>query len=234
LLIDCRSLEIEHTRCRRPCGLVINSGMPRQLVDSAYAERRRVCEMAAARLGLSALRDATPEQVADEPRARHVVSENARVLAAAEALSSGDLPTLGRLLSESHASLRDETPEVSTPELDVLAEKLSRPARWRPAHRRRLRGCVAARGRARSPSPPPVATKRRHLPHVHPPCRGRAIRDELRRSGLRGGAARGGRDRAHRDRARSDRGRRLLASGPRESGLLVLVYVNTDRYCAKE
>ena len=124
LLIDCRSLEIEHIPLPpRLAVLVINSGMPRQLVDSAYAERRRVCEMAAARLGLSALRDATPEQVADEPRARHVVSENARVLAAAEALAAGDLATLGRLLSESHASLRDDF-EVSTPELDVLVEKL--------------------------------------------------------------------------------------------------------------
>ncbi len=124
LLIDCRSLEIEHIPLPpRLAVLVINSGMPRQLVDSAYAERRRVCEMAAARLGVSALRDATPEQVADEPRARHVVSENARVLAAAEALVSGDLATLGRLLTESHASLRDDF-EVSTPELDVLVEKL--------------------------------------------------------------------------------------------------------------
>jgi galactokinase len=124
LLIDCRSLEIERIPLPpRLAVLVINSGMPRQLVDSAYAERRRACETAAARLGLAALRDATPEQVADEPRARHVVSENARVLAAAEALASGDLPTLGRLLSESHASLRDDF-EVSTHELDVLVEKL--------------------------------------------------------------------------------------------------------------
>jgi galactokinase len=124
LLIDCRSLEIEQIPLPpRLAVLVINSGMPRQLVDSAYAERRRACEAVAARLGLSALRDATPEQVADEPRARHVVSENARVLAAGEALASGDLVTLGRLLVESHASLRDDF-DVSTPELDVLVEKL--------------------------------------------------------------------------------------------------------------
>jgi galactokinase len=124
LLIDCRSLEIEHIPLPpRLAVLVINSGMPRQLVDSAYAQRRRACEMVAARLGLSALRDATPEQVEDEPRARHVVSENARVLAAAEALVTGDLVTLGQLLTESHASLRDDF-QVSTPELDVLVEKL--------------------------------------------------------------------------------------------------------------
>jgi galactokinase len=124
LLIDCRSLEIEHIPLPpRLAVLVINSGMPRQLVDSAYAQRRRACEMVAARLGLSALRDATPEQVEDEPRARHVVSENSRVLAAAEALVTGDLVTLGQLLTESHASLRDDF-QVSTPELDVLVEKL--------------------------------------------------------------------------------------------------------------
>jgi galactokinase len=124
LLIDCRTLEIEQIPLPpRLAVLVIHSGMPRQLVDSAYGERQRACEAAAARLGVPALRDATPEQVAGLPRARHVVSENARVLAAAEALKSGDLPTLGRLLAESHASLRDDF-EVSTPELDVLVEKL--------------------------------------------------------------------------------------------------------------
>jgi galactokinase len=124
LLIDCRSFEIEPIPLPpRLAVLVIHTGMPRQLVDSAYGERRRACEEAAARLGVPALRDATPEQVADEPRARHVVSENARVLAAAEALASSDLATLGQLLAESHASLRDDF-EVSTPELDVLVEKL--------------------------------------------------------------------------------------------------------------
>jgi galactokinase len=77
----------------------------------------------AARLGLRALRDATPEQVADEPRARHVVSENARVLAAAGALSAGNGDALGPLLRESHESLRDDY-EVSTPELDALVAAL--------------------------------------------------------------------------------------------------------------
>jgi galactokinase len=124
LLIDCRSFEIEHIPLPpRLAVIVIDSGMPRQLVDSAYAERRRACELAAARLGVPSLRDATPEQVADDPRARHVVSENVRVLAAAEALATDDLARLGRLLAESHASLRDDF-EVSTPELDVLVEKL--------------------------------------------------------------------------------------------------------------
>jgi galactokinase len=124
LLIDCRSLEIEQIPLpARLAVLVVHSGMPRQLVDSAYGERQRACVRAAAELGIPALRDASAEQVAGDPRSRHVVSENARVLAAAEALASGDLAALGTLLAESHASLRDDF-EVSTPELDVLVEKL--------------------------------------------------------------------------------------------------------------
>jgi galactokinase len=126
LLIDCRSLEVEPIPL--PEGLaivVVHSGLPRALEHSAYAERRASCEAAAARLGVAALRDATPEQVAGEPRARHVVSENARVLEAADALRHGDVDRLGSLMSASHASLRDDF-EVSTPELDALVVALER------------------------------------------------------------------------------------------------------------
>jgi galactokinase len=63
------------------------------------------------------------EQVRDEPRARHVVSENARVLAMADVLPRGDLSVLGPILLASHASLRDDY-GVSTPELDTLVELL--------------------------------------------------------------------------------------------------------------
>lgn len=124
LLIDCRNLEMEPVPL--PAGIsivVVESGLARSLDGTAYAERRAECEAVAARLGLRALRDATAEQVADEPRARHVVSENARVLAAADALRRNDVVALGELLSRSHASLRDDF-EVSTPELDVLVETL--------------------------------------------------------------------------------------------------------------
>jgi galactokinase len=126
LLIDCRSLEVEPILL--PEGLaivVVHSGLPRALEHSAYAERRAACEAAAAGLGLAALRDATPEQVANEPRARHVVSENARVLEAADALRVGDVDRLGSLMSASHVSLRDDF-EVSTPELDALVAALGR------------------------------------------------------------------------------------------------------------
>jgi galactokinase len=122
LLIDCRSLEITPVPIPDELAvLVCDSGAPRRLAGSAYAERRSACEAAAARIGVPALRDATAEQVADDPRARHVVSENARVLAAADALARGSLAELGRLMLESHASLRDDY-EVSTPELDALVD----------------------------------------------------------------------------------------------------------------
>jgi galactokinase len=124
LLLDCRTLDVQALAL--PSGLdvvVVHSGLPRVLADSAYAERRAACEAAAARLGVRTLRDATPEQVADDRRARHVVSENARVRAFADALRRSDLDALGPLMLASHASLRDDF-EVSTPELDLLVELL--------------------------------------------------------------------------------------------------------------
>ncbi len=124
LLIDCRTLEVSPVLLPPEAAvLVVYSGVSRSLADTAYAERRRTCDKVAARLGLPALRDATPEQIAGHRWARHVVSENARVLEAARALEDDDLSVLGRLLSESHASLRDDY-DVSTPELDALTAAL--------------------------------------------------------------------------------------------------------------
>jgi galactokinase len=107
--------------------VVVDSGERRALVGSAYAERRRQCEEAARRIG--PLRGATLADVAslDEGvirrRAHHVVSENVRVTAFAEALRSGDLAAAGALMHESHVSLRDDF-EVSTPGLDRLVAGL--------------------------------------------------------------------------------------------------------------
>jgi galactokinase len=124
LLIDCRSLEIRPVRLPESLGvLVVHSGLPRTLAGSAYAERRVACEALAHKLGLSALRDATEDTVADEPLGRHVVSENRRVLDVADALAEGDLARVGHLFAESHASLRDDF-AVSTAELDLLVEEL--------------------------------------------------------------------------------------------------------------
>jgi galactokinase len=133
LLIYCRSLEIEPL----PLALeesgvaivVVDSAVRRSLGDSAYNERRRECAEAAAALGATALRDVTAEALearrADLPetlyrRVRHVVREEARVAAAAGALRGGDLETLGRLLYESHQSLR--TTSGLLPETNLLVE----------------------------------------------------------------------------------------------------------------
>jgi galactokinase len=124
LLLDCRALDVTPVPLPRSHAvLVVHSGVPRTLVGSAYSERRAACDAAARRLGVAALRDATPEQVADDPFARHVVSENQRVLDFAAALRSQDVNALGPLLLASHASLRDDY-AVSTPELDLLVDQL--------------------------------------------------------------------------------------------------------------
>lgn len=106
--------------------LVIDTGQPHELVDGGYAERRAQCEAAAAELGVPALRDvvsvAEVERITDpvaRRRARHVVTENARVVRVAEELRSGADPRgIGPILTAAHASLRDDF-EVCTPALDA-------------------------------------------------------------------------------------------------------------------
>jgi galactokinase len=124
LLIDCRTLGVDAVELPDDIAiLAVHSGMARTLAGSAYAERRDATEATAARLGLRALRDARPPDVADDPFARHVVSENERVLETVTALRVGDLERLGALFATSHASLRDDY-RVSTPELDALVAAL--------------------------------------------------------------------------------------------------------------
>jgi galactokinase len=134
LFLDTRSLDTEQVPLPlEAAGLrlvVIDTRAGHRLVDGAYADRRAACEAAAATLGVPALRDATPAQVeaaADAlgeeglRRARHVVTENARVLEAVRLLRAGEPERLGPLLAASHASLRDDY-EVSSPELDTAVE----------------------------------------------------------------------------------------------------------------
>ena len=124
LLIDCRTLEI--TPLPIPASLrvlVVHSGVPRTLEKTPYAQRRAESIAVGARLGLRALRDATLDQVRDEPRARHAVTEMARVQAFGAALRDNDADALGPLMLASHASSRDDM-EVSTPELDLLVDCL--------------------------------------------------------------------------------------------------------------
>jgi galactokinase len=126
LLIDCRSLDVEPITIPEDAAIgVVHSGLPRALAASAYAARRAACEAAARRLGVDSLRDATLADVADDPIARHVVSENQRVLDAAAALRAGDLETVAARMRASHQSLRDDF-AVSTPELDLLVDLLVR------------------------------------------------------------------------------------------------------------
>ena len=134
LFLDTRSMEAEQI----PAGLegagltlvVIDTRAPHANADGAYAERRASCEEAARAMGVAALRDVSPEQLDAARdrlgghlyrRARHVVTENARVLEAVDLLRRGDVGRLGRLLAASHASLRDDY-EVSSRELDVAVD----------------------------------------------------------------------------------------------------------------
>jgi galactokinase len=108
--------------------VVVHSGQERTLAGSAYAERRAQAEEAERRLGRRYRNlDVDEIDVLDDAllarRARHVITENGRVLACAAAFRAADLPRAGRLMSESHASLRDDY-EVSTPVLDELVERL--------------------------------------------------------------------------------------------------------------
>jgi len=143
MLIDCRTLETRAVPIPvRATFVVLDTATRRGLVGTAYNERRGQCEAAAATFGVRALRDVDPamfERRAGEldpvtrRRARHVITENERVVAAADALAAGDLPATGRLMLESHASLRNDF-EVSRDELDIMVEL----ARVRP-------GCYGAR-----------------------------------------------------------------------------------------
>jgi galactokinase len=108
---------------------VIDTGARHAHTDGGYGERRRSCEQAARQLGVSSLRDVMDrpddvEQLADAQlrrRARHVVSENRRVLDAVALLRRGALAEVGPLLTQSHASLRYDF-EVSWPEADVAVD----------------------------------------------------------------------------------------------------------------
>ncbi len=136
LLIDCRTLAFEPVPLPADVRvLVLDSAVPRTLAGSAYNERRAQCESGLAKLqrfrpDLRALRDVTEADLAahgdalpdvEFRRARHVVTEDARVLAAADALRAGDAVTFGELMTASHASMRDDY-EISGPELDILVE----------------------------------------------------------------------------------------------------------------
>ena len=136
LLLDCRSLEFKLLPLPDNVRLIIcNTMVKHALASSAYNERRAQCEEGVKHLAkflpnVKALRDVTLEQLEQHReglatavyrRCRHVISENARVLAAGKALERPDLFRFGTLMRESHASLRDDY-EVSSDELDLMVE----------------------------------------------------------------------------------------------------------------
>jgi galactokinase len=130
LFLDARSLAFERVPLPKGAELVVlNSGVAHDHAAGDYNTRRAECERACALLGVNLLREVMP---ADLPRvealpellrrrARHVVTENERVLRAVEAMRRGDLPRLGELFYESHASMRDDY-EVSVTEIDLIVE----------------------------------------------------------------------------------------------------------------
>ncbi len=141
LLLDCRSLEHEQLPLDTSAVRVIvcNTMVHHELGSSAYNERRAACEEAARLLdrevgGIEQLRDVTQQMLREHGRAlaevtrrraRHVVTENARTLQAAEALKRADYERFGRLMDGSHESLRDDY-EVSCGELDLMVEMARR------------------------------------------------------------------------------------------------------------
>ena len=167
LLIDCRDAAVTPIAIPPSVAvLVVHCGVPRTLVGSEYATRRAECETVAAALGVAALRDATADQVRDSPRARHVVAENARVLATADALPRGDLSVLGPLLLASHASLRDDFERVD-PRARHTRRRAGGERRGRcPTHRRGVRR-LCRRARAAQPRRRRVGEDDDPLPRRH-------------------------------------------------------------------
>jgi|ERR1043165_264256 galactokinase len=136
LLLDCRSLEFKLLPLPDNVRLIIcNTMVKHELASSAYNERREQCEAGVKHLAqflpeVKALRDVSIEQLEQYRaglsevvyrRCRHVITENARVLAAGDALERGDLREFGKLMAASHESLRDDY-EVSCDELDLMVE----------------------------------------------------------------------------------------------------------------
>ena len=135
LLIDCQDLGVRTVPVPADWEiLIVHSGVKRGLVDSEYNQRRQQCEQVAQFFNQSSLRGVSLDQLlAAEPqldelsfrRARHVLTENQRTLAAADALAAGDLTGLVKVMAESHASMRDDF-NITTPAIDALVEILQK------------------------------------------------------------------------------------------------------------
>jgi galactokinase len=144
LFLDCRSLEIQHVPVPADVAVVVmDTSTRRGLVDSAYNERRSQCEQAARYFGVKALRDVGVNEFEERRRhhpatkgsvegkrevsdavwrrAKHIITEDQRVLDAIKAMHMGDIKTMGKLFNESHMSLRDDF-EVTNEALNQIVE----------------------------------------------------------------------------------------------------------------
>ncbi|MDG2461636.1 MAG: galactokinase [Luminiphilus sp.] len=130
LLLDCRERSVSHVpfALESVALVALHSGISHELADGAYAQRREECQHAASVLAVDTLRDVTIDRLArleSEPllhrRARHIVSENARVHGAVAAMARYDWKMLGNLMVESHRSLQQDYC-VSCRELDLLVD----------------------------------------------------------------------------------------------------------------
>ncbi len=120
VLLDCRTLVSRQVRIPKDIALVIaDTRLKHELASSEYNTRKAECEAAALELGVTSLRDANVWN--GNRRARHIVTENARVLSFVESLETNERRMMGELMAASHASLRDDY-EVSCPELDLMVE----------------------------------------------------------------------------------------------------------------
>jgi galactokinase len=146
LFLDCRSLEIQNIPIPKNVSIVIlDTSTRRGLVGSAYNERRSQCEDAARWFGVKALRDVSVQQIIDIQgkheglseeafrRARHIVTENERVLLALGAMKNNNVHALGDLFNQSHESLQDDF-EVTNDALNIMVECA-----------RQQKGCYGAR-----------------------------------------------------------------------------------------
>ena len=134
LLLDCRDLSTKNIPFDVASSglelLIVDTQAHHALTDGGYAERRASCESAVAKLGITSLRELTMEQLeasrsllteTEFVRARHAVTEMQRVLDCVDALGNSDFEKVGRLINQSHASLRDDY-TVSCPELDTTVD----------------------------------------------------------------------------------------------------------------
>jgi galactokinase len=139
VMLDCRSLQATYVPLPASVAVVICNTMVRHSIAAGeYNQRRNECERCVEyfrsnRQGIASLRDVTERDLREYGsglpeallrRAKHVITENGRVLAAARAFEIDDLRSVGKLMYQSHASLRDDY-EVSCPELNVMVDLAS-------------------------------------------------------------------------------------------------------------